>query len=78
MTDEGQWILNEPFKTQLMECKTRATQAWLDEVYSYLDTHTAYSFDQLSDEFDRRIEEKRLPAVELVDAFVIEALEGSL
>lgn len=77
MTDEGEFILNEPYSTKLAEAKRLATQAWLEAIMSYLSEQTPYSDEELLFEFQRRSRTEYAPT-EIVDSFVIEALEGTL
>lgn len=78
MTEDGQWILAEPYKTHLTNAKLLATKAWMDALVGYLAKNTAYDEEQLREELLRRKRVDDLPAVELLDEFVIEALEGDL
>lgn len=78
MTEDGKWILAEPYKTNLMNAKLVATKAWMDALVGYLAENTDYDEEQLREELLRRKRTDDLPAVELLDEFVIEAFEGDL
>lgn len=78
MTEDGQWILAEPYKTHLTNAKLLATKAWMDALVGYLAKNTAYDEEQLCEELLRRKRTDDMPAPELLDEFVIEALEGDL
>lgn len=78
MTDEGEFILNEPYKSQLIECKLGATSAWQDNIFSYLAERTPYTVEQMKDELNRRVDVSNMKPTELVDTFIIEALAGDL
>lgn len=83
MTEDGEWILNEPYKTIVDEAKKKASVAWQAEICSYLSSKTNYTAEQLVSEFVRRSlettdEESKYKIVGVVDSFIIEALEGSL
>ena len=78
MTDEGEFILNEPYSSILAEAKKRATQAWIDTMMDYLSGETEYDSEFLLEEFSRRAGKANMPPLEIVNSFVIEALEGTL
>jgi len=83
MTEDGEWVLNEPYATIVTEAKQKAATAWQAEICSYLASRTNYTTKELVEEFIRRSvattdEESKYKIVGMVDSFVIEALEGSL
>lgn len=78
MTEDGQWILAEPYKTHLANAKLLATKAWVDEIMGYLAENTDYDEEQLLEELLRRKRTDNLPIPEMIDEFVIEAFEGDL
>lgn len=83
MTEDGEWILNEPYKTILAEAKRKAAVAWQAEICEYISSKTGYATETLAGEFVRRSitstsEESNYKIVGMVDSFIIEALEGSL
>ena len=78
MTDEGEFVLMEPYKSQLMEARLTATAAWTSAMLNYLAEHSAYDAATLKDELLRRCQEEGMSAMEIVDEFVLEALGGDL
>ena len=83
MTEDGEWILNEPYRTMVNEAKVKAAAVWQAEICSYLSSRTKYTTEALTNEFVRRSlatsdEESKYKVVGVVDSFIIEALEGSL
>ena len=78
MTDEGEFILNEPYATYLVEAKLHATHGWRESLYAYLVPKCPYTRDELNAEMLRRVEERDCSAMELLDEFVLEALGGDL
>jgi hypothetical protein len=77
MTEEGEFELNEPYATMLVEARVGATQAWTGYMLEYLADHTTYEVEFLKDELLRRCTED-MPASAIVDEFVLEALSGDL
>lgn len=79
MTEDGEWVLAEPYDSKLMECKLGATKAWRDAIVGYLMRETDYDRGFLENELARRNEvDRKMGAVNLVDEFIIEALSGDL
>ena len=78
MTDEGEFVLMEPYATQLVEARVAATAAWTDALLAYLAEHSQYGIDVLKDELLRRVNEEGMSAMEIVEEFVLEALGGDL
>lgn len=78
MTDEGEFVLMEPYKTQLKEARLTATAAWTSALLEYLAQRTDYDAETLKDELLRRCQEEGLSAMEIVEEFVLEALGGDL
>lgn len=78
MTDEGEFVLMEPYKTQLHEARMAATAAWTQAMLAYLAEHTGYSPEFMRDELVRRCTEAGMTADEIVNEFVLEALGGDL
>lgn len=77
LTDEGEWVLEEPYATMLMEAKIGATRAWTGAMLQYLCEHTEYEPEFLRDELLRRCKEDAAPT-DIVEEFVLEALSGDL
>ena len=77
MTDEGVFVLQEPYKTQLAEAKLYATHGWREGLFAYLEPRTKYTRDELNRELLRKADEGMDP-FEMLDEFVLEALDGDL
>lgn len=77
MTDDGEFVLMEPYKTMLFEAKIEATQAWATALIGYLAERCDYTPNELKDSLLERNKEGSRP-VEMVDEFVLEALGGDL
>lgn len=77
LTDEGEWVLEEPYKSLLMDVKVEATKAWTVSVIETLCKHTEYEPEFLKDELLRRCREDMEPTA-IVDEFVLEALSNDL
>lgn len=78
LTDDGEFVLEEPYATQLREARVRATAAWTGAMLDYLAERTVYGTEFLKDELLRRCREDGVSATEIVDEFVLEALGGDL
>ena len=77
MTDDGEFILMEPYKTMLLEAKLIATNGWVQAIVGYLSEKSGYSKEELKDSLLKRNEEG-LSAEETVNEFILEALGGDL
>lgn len=77
MTDEGEFVLQEPYKTQLEEAKLHATLGWREGLIGYLEPRTIYTREELHSELLRRVDEG-LDPFEMLDEFVLEALDSDL
>lgn len=78
MTEDGEFVLMEPYRSQLMEARLKATVAWSNAMLEYLEEHSMYDVETLKDELLRRCNEGGMSAMEVVDEFVLEALGGDL
>ena len=78
LTDEGDFELMEPYKTQLTEARLTATAAWTTALIEYLVEHSPYDAETLKNELLRRCNEEGLTAMEIVEEFVLESLGGDL
>ena len=78
MTEDGEFILEEPFKTRLQEARLFATEAWASALVSYLAENSVYDSEFLKSELLRRCNETGLAATEIVNEYVLEALGGDL
>lgn len=78
MTEDGEFVLNEPYASKLEEAKSVATFAWTAAMMEWLSDETGYNEELLLDEFVRRAKLEGRSPMEIVESFVIEALEGNL
>lgn len=78
MTDDGEFVLNEPYATMLQEARIGAARAWTDAMLGYLVEHTSYDGEFLKNELLRRNREGGMTPNEIVEEFVLEALSGDL
>ena len=78
MTEDGEFVLMEPYKTMLTEARLTATAAWTNAIINYLAEKTDYEADFLKDELLRRCQEEGMSAMEIVEEYVLEALGGDL
>ena len=78
MTDEGEFVLMEPYSSQLQEARMTATAAWTAALVNYLAERSDYDAETLKDELIRRCNEEGMTAMEIVEEFVLEALGGDL
>lgn len=79
MTDDGEFILDPAFDEKVREVKRTLREKWLDTICSELAMVTSYDKDELRSEFISRVERAPgEPSVDIVDGFIIEALEGSI
>ena len=78
MTEDGEFELNEPYKTQLTEARVAATQAWTAALIAYLEPRCPYTGEELKDELLKRNREREDGKVMVFEEFVLEALSGDL
>ena len=81
MTEEGEFVLSEPYATMLEEAKLVATKCWRDGLIGYLEPRCPYDAETLRSELLRRnrlMAEEGLEPMGMVEEFVIEALTGDL
>lgn len=78
MTDEGEFELNEPYKSKLAEARLTATTAWTTAMLEYLAGQCPYTVEELKDSLLERCAEDNASPSEIVDEFVLEALSGDL
>lgn len=78
MTDDGEWILNEPYSTMLEECKIEATKAFQSATFDYISERTDYDVPELYEMFVAYAMKSELPPMERADQFIVRALEGDL
>ena len=77
LTDEGVFVLEEPYATKLKEARTAATAAWATALIAYLFEQCPYTVEELRDSLLERCDEEQSPN-EIVDEFILEALSGDL
>ena len=77
MTEDGEWVLAEPYRSQLAECKVLASKAWTETVIAYLAERTDYEPEFLVNELVRR-NERPEGKIAIVDEFIVEALTHDL
>ena len=78
MNDEGEFTLQEPYRTYLVEAKVAATTAWHQALVEYLVPRSPYTAQQLRGELLRRNRERPDGSMEVFEGFVLEALSGDL
>ena len=78
LTDEGDFVLVEPYASQLQEARMTATAAWTAALVGYLAERSKYDAETLKNELVRRCNEEGMSAMEIVEEFVLEALGGDL
>lgn len=78
MTESGEFVLMEPYASQLQEARLTATAAWATALLQYLAERSIYDEEFLKDELLRRCKEEGISAMEIVEEFVLEALGGDL
>ena len=77
LTDDGEFVLEEPYATKLKEACALATEAWITALLGYLSNESPYTVDELRESLIERCSEEQQPK-EIVDEFVLEALGGDL
>ena len=78
MNENGEFTLEEPYKTMLVEAKLMATKGWRDNLLGYLEPRCDYDREFLNQELLRRNGEEGMTAMEILEEFVLEALGGDL
>lgn len=78
MDDNGEFHLEEPYRTWLQEAKLASTRAWHEALIEYLEPRCPYTAQELSDELVRRNEQRDGAKVLVFEEFVLEALSGDL
>ena len=77
LTDDGEFVLMEPYKTMLQEARLSATNGWVQGLIGYLADKCPYTPEELKESLLRRNQEGEEPQ-EMVQEFVLEALGGDL
>ena len=78
MTEEGEFVLNEPYASVLKEARQRAMKAWCTAICDYVAEHSSYEPEYLFNELLRIVNEREDDPEEMVSEFVVKALEGEL
>ena len=77
MTEDGEFELNEPYRTMLAEARVAATQGWYAALVGYLVPRCPYTEQELRDELLKR-NERPEGKVMVFEEFILEALSGDL
>lgn len=78
MTEEGEFILQEPYATMLQEARAASSKAWTEALVSYLEERSPYTTEELVAALLYRNEHRSDGKVALFEEFVLEALGGDL
>lgn len=78
MTEEGEFVLDHRYKEKLDDIKRKLRDRWLETICDELSIATGYDKDELLGEFLTRCEKRDDVPTDIVDEFIIEALEGSI
>lgn len=78
MNDDGEFELQEPYRTAVQEARLAATKGWRDGLIDYVEPKCRYSRDELRLALLRIVEDENRTPFEKLDGFVIQALEGDL
>ena len=78
MDEDGEFHLEEPYRTWLQEAREASTRAWHAALIAYLEPRSPYTAQELSDELIRRNEQREGAKVLVFEEFVLEALSGDL
>ena len=78
MSEDGEFYLEEPYRTWLEEAKVESTRGWHNALVEYLEQRSPYTAQELSAELLRRNECQDDGKVMVFEEFVLEALSGDL
>ena len=78
MTDDGEFFINEPYRTMLEEARVTATKGWTEALVGYLEPRCQYTAQELVDELVKRNRQRADEKIPLFEEFVLEALSGDL
>ena len=80
MNEQGEFHLEEPYRTWLQEAKEAATRGWHAALVEYLvpGARCPYTAQELTDELVRRNEARSEGKVIVFEEFILEALSGDL
>jgi len=78
MTDDGEWVLNEPYASIVWDIRLKAADAFQKTLVEEIAKITEYSTEELFDEYLRRCFERDDKPTDKVEGLIIEALTGQL
>lgn len=78
MNENGEFHLEEPYRTWLEEAKIESTKGWYRALVEYLEPRCPYTAQELTDELVRRTEYREGSKMLVFEEFVLEALSGDL
>ena len=78
MSEDGEFHLEEPYRTWLEEAKVESTRGWHNALVEYLEQRSPYTAQELSAELLRRNERRDDGKIMVFEEFVLEALGGDL
>ena len=78
MTEDGAWILNEPYQSEVNRIKREITIAFNELLFEEVSKISPYSTDVLREEYVRMVQEREQYASDLVTSFIVEAMSGQL
>lgn len=76
MTEDGEFVLNEPYATVLREARVEAMHSWCETICEYVAERSQYTAEFLLEELTRLTTERDESPDEIVAEFVVKALEG--
>ena len=78
MNEDGEFELNEPYATWLVEAKVESARGWTEALVNYLEPKCPYTAQELVDELAKRNDEREEGKMMIFEEFVLEALSGDL
>lgn len=78
MTEEGEWLLNEPYASEVARIKRDVTVAFNELLFEEVSRISQYETDELRDEYVRMVQEREQYPSDLVTSFIVEAMSGQL
>ena len=78
MSEDGEFRLEEPYRTWLEEAKVESTKGWYKALVEYLEPRCPYTAQELSDELIKRNEQRDGAKMLVFEEYVLEALSGDL
>lgn len=77
LNDNGEFVLDETYSEKLKEAKRVSGAAWQEALFDYLAENSTYTQGYLHEKFYAYGQKDEKPQ-EIVDAFILQALEGDL